>query len=191
MHAELGDFLSEIVQNAIESGGDVIRVEILQDPEHFEFIVSDNGRGIDRSGIERAMNPFYSDGTKHPGRRVGLGLPFLVQAVQAVEGVFEFESEPGKGTRVRGSFPLAHLDTPPLGDIVFSMVSCLAFPGSFEMYLRRTKIYPNNPKASLDYTIERNELLDALGGLETPGAMALIREYIESQEEEYGQIDLR
>jgi len=55
--------------------------------EEFRFIAGDNGKGMSGAGLDRAMDPFVTDGVKHPERKVGLGLPFLIQtAIQSGGG---------------------------------------------------------------------------------------------------------
>lgn len=181
MHAEIGDFIVEILQNAVESGGRHIRLDIFQTPDSFEFQIQDNGKGMSQSIQDRALDPFYSDGFKHPGRRVGLGLPFLKQALEAIGGEFTLESTEGMGTQVRAKFPLNHVDTPPVGSLALTLLTCIAFPGEHELIITRTCSDP-----AIEYRILRSEILDAAGPLEEPGTLGLIREYVESQEDEHG-----
>jgi hypothetical protein len=43
--------------------------------------------------LQRALDPFHTDGIKHPHRKVGLGLPFLVQTAEhaAVDGTLHLK----------------------------------------------------------------------------------------------------
>ena len=97
MHFTLADLTADIAQNGAESGAGIVELDVhetysLGDMEHqavneFRFIVRDNGKGMSAAELDRAMDPFVTDGVKHPGRKVGLGLPFLVQtAVQSGGG---------------------------------------------------------------------------------------------------------
>ena len=104
MHATLCDFISDIVQNSIEAGSTVIRLAIDEDEDTIRFSVTDDGKGMDAVVLKKACDPFYTDGEKHSRRRVGLGIPFLIQAADAVGGSFTIESEPGRGTIVDASF---------------------------------------------------------------------------------------
>jgi hypothetical protein len=77
---------ADITQNSAESGASLVGLEIRETimpgipaKGEFRFIAGDNGKGMSGAGLDRAMDPFVTDGVKHPGRKVGLGLPFLIQ----------------------------------------------------------------------------------------------------------------
>jgi len=71
---------------------DLIRVE-----------AEDTGCGMTKEVLERALNPFFT--TKKPGKGTGLGLSMVHGTVKAHHGQMEILSEPGKGTRIRMTFP--------------------------------------------------------------------------------------
>jgi hypothetical protein len=180
MHAEIGDFVTDGFQNAVESGGSYLTLWIDQSDYIFQFIITDNGKGMDSMTLHTALDPFVTDRVKHPTRKVGLGLPFLVQALEACNGTFDITSEPRKGTKLTASFPLDHVDAPPVGDIPMTLVQCMGFQGTFECLVTRRLL---TQAKSFRYEFLRTELLDAVGGLEAPGAFQLMKEFIQSQEE--------
>jgi CheY-like chemotaxis protein len=82
--------------------------ELEFEKENYVFIeVSDTGRGIPRSDLDRICEPFYS--TKFTGR--GLGLSVVSGIVRSHRGAMEIESDIGKGTTFRIILPAA--DQPP------------------------------------------------------------------------------
>ena len=82
--------------------------ELEFEKEDYVFIeVSDTGRGIPRSDLDRICEPFYS--TKFTGR--GLGLSVVSGIVRSHHGAMEIESDIGKGTTFRIILPAA--DQPP------------------------------------------------------------------------------
>jgi hypothetical protein len=137
--------------------------------------LADDGKGMDEATVRRAMDPFYSDGVKHPGRRVGLGIPFLRQMVDATGGTFRLESSPGQGTRLEIAVPRDHIDLPPAGDLPTAFQQALCFAGDFEMSIEHRR-------DDGAYRLLRSELRDALGELDTVGSQVLLREYIAAQE---------
>jgi hypothetical protein len=181
MHATLADILTDLVQNSVESGADRIDITLYDGTGEIRFSVADNGRGMDRVALERAEDPFWTDGVKHPGRRVGLGIPLLRQTAEQAGGRVEIDSAPGRGTRVDASFPANHLDRPPLGDPVLLWLQCLIFDGAYGMTIRRVRQSPEGREVS--YTLDRAELAEVLGGLEDAFALGALREYLVSQEE--------
>ncbi len=68
-----------------------------------EVVVEDNGCGMTRDVLDRALDPFFT--TKEQGKGTGLGLSMVYSTVKAHHGELELESESGKGTRVRLRFP--------------------------------------------------------------------------------------
>ena len=101
MHFGLGDYVLDIAQNAVEAGSVAVVVDLDETVDAFRVSVSDDGRGMTAEERARALDPFYTDGTKHVKRKVGLGLPFLVQAVDLAGGRWTIESEKGRGHESR------------------------------------------------------------------------------------------
>lgn len=186
MHYEIVDFVIDVVQNSCEAGASLVELRIDEDDEGIGFSVSDNGKGMDADQQLRALDPFVTDGAKHPGRKVGLGLPFLKQALEQSGGNLRLESEPGRGTTLTFRFNTRHLDCPPPGDLVGMIVMVLCMPGPAEMLIGRTR-------GSASYLVRKTELIDALGNLEEVSNLVLLKEYVRSQEEGvgYGKDDPR
>jgi hypothetical protein len=175
VHFGLGDYVLDIAQNAVEAGAKEVVVDLDESGEGFRVAIRDDGRGMTAEEKERALDPFYTDGTKHARRRVGLGLPFLVQAVELAGGRWSIGSERGVGTEVEFSFPAASVDSPPAGDLPQLLLSLLCLPGAQEMIVRR-----KGPRGS--YELRRSEIAEAVGGLELASSLALLKEYLASME---------
>lgn len=181
MHVAVCDFIVDCLQNSIEAGSGRIILEYTLNENMITVVINDNGKGMNAEQLEKVRDPFYTDGTKHKKRKVGLGIPFLIQAVNLVNGCFEIESEPGAGTRVKFVFDKNHIDTPPEGDIATAVIQAMMFDYDFELEFRRT-IIKNG--VSRDYLILRSELLNILGDLSSGSSISLARQYIRSQEED-------
>lgn len=177
MHYALGDYVLDIAQNAVEAGARELRIVVDESPEGVRVEVLDDGRGMSEEELKRALDPFYTDGRKHAGRKVGLGLPFLIQGVEQAGGEYAIESKKGRGTRVSFRFPADNPDTPPEGDLPSLFLSLLALPGDHEMLIRRTR------RDRTGYELRRSELAEAVGGLERGDSLLLLRDYLVSQEE--------
>lgn len=175
MHYSIGDYLQEIVHNALEAGSVYTTVEVQEKDGFLTVQVKDTGKGMSPEEISKALNPYGSNGSKHPKRKVGLGLPFLMQCIELVEGEFRIQSEPGKGTSVYFRIPLTHIDAPPLGDLVETFRQILTYPDTHEIRIHRIR-------GKDSYTLHKSELKEALGDLESVGSQSLLKEYLESQE---------
>jgi hypothetical protein len=117
---ELSLHILDIVQNSIFASADSIEIEIEEDSERDALVISirDNGWGIPKEYLSRAVDPFY---TSRETRKVGLGLSLLHQAAVQSGGYLDVSSEEGKGTEVRAFFKHSHIDRMPLGDIAKTM----------------------------------------------------------------------
>jgi hypothetical protein len=177
MHYGLGDYVLDITQNAVEAGSKVVVVDLDESETGFRVVVCDDGRGMTAEEQRRALDPFYTDGIKHANRKVGLGLPFLVEAVELAGGHWSIESEKGVGTKVEFSFPAANVDSPPTGDVPSLVFGLLCLSGNHEMILRRS-----GPRGS--YELRRSELAEAVGGLERVSSLALLKDYLASLEDD-------
>ena len=101
--------LERVIQNLLinakeaisEDGAMIIRTADLGD--EVEISVEDNGRGISREFMENKLfQPFHT--TKTGG--LGIGLFQSKKIIEAHHGAILVESEEGKGTKVRLTFPV-------------------------------------------------------------------------------------
>jgi len=189
MQPTVCDAVAEIVQNACAADAAEIRLDWFRRGARLEVTVRDDGRGMDADVRRKALDPFWSDGAKHPDRRVGLGLPFVKQAAEQCGGSCALESAPGRGTTVVCAFDLANVDAPPLGDVPATLTELMAFPGAADLAVRRAE-------DDRSYAVRRSELAAALGDLEQAGALALMKKFFSANEAEirnevqHGEIDV-
>lgn len=195
MHFTLCDMLSDLTQNAVEAGSSSIRVTVRETDRELQATIEDNGKGMTPAELKRAEDPFYTDGIKHPGRKVGLGIPFLIQTAESTGGNWSIKSSKAdpsgsaaSGTTVEARFDLTNIDTPPVGDVPGFFRQILTFDGAYEMEISRLR---NRGGGEAGYTVRRSELLDALGLSEEgaftdAGALSLVGQYLESLEEDHG-----
>ncbi|MCL2233497.1 MAG: ATP-binding protein [Treponema sp.] len=189
MHFTLADLITDITQNGAEAGAALIELDVHETMDssgngELRFTVKDNGKGMTAEELKLAQDPFVTDGVKHPNRKVGLGLPFLIQTAGQSGGGWKMESEKSPahsaGTTVSAWFDLGNVDTPPAGDIPGMFRTVLLFNGPAEMVIRRLK---RVPQGHIDYEVRKTELVDALGGLEDAQSLVLLDNYLRSLEE--------
>jgi anti-sigma regulatory factor (Ser/Thr protein kinase) len=113
---ELSLNILDIVQNSIRAEAKEISIEIRESlkDNRYQIIITDNGKGIDEEILEKVTDPFVTTRTK---RRMGLGLPLLKYHAELTGGELKIVSEKGRGTVIRATFLLDHVDRQPLGDI--------------------------------------------------------------------------
>jgi hypothetical protein len=181
MYFTLSDLVIDITQNAVESGASWVELEIRETDKEFRFILKDNGRGMNKHELEWAIDPFVSDGEKHPHRKVGLGIPFLIQTALQSGGGYDLHSEKGAGTTVTAWFDLTMPDTPPVGDISGMLRTVMLFAGPEEISIRR---FRRQGEGELSYKTSKSELREALGNLEDATSLILLDRYLKSVEED-------
>ena len=179
MHFTLADLITDITQNACESGAELVELEIKESDSEFRFEVRDNGKGMTGEELSRVVDPFVTDGEKHPHRKIGLGLPFLIQTAEQSGGGWDVQSEKGKGTLASAWFDSENTDTPPTGDLPDMFKTVLMSDGPTEIIIHRKR----NGEVPLDYEIRKTQLTDSLGGLEDVESLLLLKKYLHSLEE--------
>ena len=104
----LRQVLSNLISNAIkhhdrEDGKVTISVE--DQDQFYQFIVSDDGPGIDPSYHEKVFVIFQTLEARDKVENTGIGLSIVKKAVENQGGTIELESERGKGTTFRFTWP--------------------------------------------------------------------------------------
>ena len=162
--------ITDIMTNSIRAKASEIGLFIEERDLRITIRIADNGLGMDAGTIARVTNPFYTTRTT---RKVGLGIPFLIQNAEQTGGAVSITSQLGKGTVVTASFCSNHIDCPPWGDL----------PGTVAMLIT------GNPDINICFayqavktvfsisTSEIKEILDGIP-LSYPKVMLLVKEMI-------------
>ena len=176
MHASLSDIVADVAANSIEARAALVKVSVVEEGGKVVLTVEDNGKGMDAATVAKAFDPFYTEPGKHDKRKVGLGLPILKQLCESTDGAVSLTSEKGVGTELKYSFSARHIDLPPMGDLVGMVMMLFNYPGDFELTF-------THRKGAEEYAIQRSELAEAVGGLETVEGLSLARDFLQSQED--------
>ena len=182
MHYTLCDMIADIAQNSVEANASFVKVELVETEEKITVYIRDNGCGMSAETLKKVQDPFYTDGVKHPNRKIGMGIPFLIQTVTDTEGEYKIDSELGKGTTVYMMFNLQNIDTPPLGDVTGMFRQLLLLKNKnpdYELEIHRIK---NTAAVENEYSVSRNQLIEILGDLENVKNLSLLVDFLESQE---------
>lgn len=180
MHATICDLITDLVQNSIEAAATEITLRVEESKTKLGIVIADNGKGMDAATLEKAKDPFWTDGLKHKHRKVGLGLPFLFQTAEATGGGARIVSEAGIGTTVTLELDPAHVDLPAFGNFATTATALMGYGFGGNLVIERRV-------GGKGYTVARNELSEALGGLDDAGGMGLLKRFFEENEKEINQ----
>ena len=169
---QLSLHIIDIVENSIRAKANFIKINIVENTiaDIFEIEIIDNGFGMEKESLEKAVDPFYTTRTT---RKVGIGLSLLKQNAEMTGGSLHISSTSGKGTQLKATFIHSHIDRPPLGDMasVFSLLMYSNTEIHFE-YIHKVN--------HLIYRIDSVEVIEALEEttITTPGIRNMITEMI-------------
>lgn len=164
--------ITDITGNSVRAEASDIAIRIEERSGKITIRITDNGCGMEPEVLMSVTNPFYTTRTT---RKVGLGIPFLMQNAEGTGGSVSITSEPGKGTNVVACFVASHIDCPPWGDL----------PGTIAMLIT------GNPDINirfffqskeLSYAISTEAIKEVMDGLSLshPKIMPVIKDMISS-----------
>lgn len=157
--------ITDLAENSVRAGAARIELLLRLAGRQLTLRIRDDGCGMDPATLRRATDPFYTTRTT---RRVGLGLPFLIQNAEQCGGSAEVRSEPGHGTEVEARFPIDDIDCPPAGDLAATLMQAVvSYPDvDFRVQLRC---------GEREEAISSRELREALGDLPLGHAGVAVR----------------
>ena len=154
---EIALHLLDIVQNSVRAGASHVDIRFLLGADGvLEMGVKDDGCGMSAELLDRVRSPFTTTRTT---RKVGLGIPLLMQNAMQTGGRVDIQSKEGEGTDIAAFFVTGSIDCLPLGDLASTMASIIM--GS-----------PDQPEFSLscsspagDMSFSTEEIRPALEGI--------------------------
>ena len=159
---DLSMHILDIVQNSISAGATLVTLTVDESPAEdlLTIVVGDNGRGMTPEQVSRLSDPFFTSRTT---RKVGMGIPLLMDSARQSGGDVRIESEPGKGTEVTAVFGYSNIDRPPLGDVANALMLLVSSNPALDFLFT----YRYNGEEYLFDTVDVREILgdDALKDL--------------------------
>ena len=177
---ELSLYILDLFQNSVTAGAKHISILITFDTAADTLLIEiiDDGCGMSQELLSKVTSPFT---TTRKTRKVGLGIPMIMQLCQMCEGKFDIKSKLGEGTTLTLLFQASHVDLPPMGSLPETMLSLVnGTPEGIEFKLVYTV-----DENSFDFdTEEVRGMLGADVPLNTPEVLTWIRDYIQENIEE-------
>lgn len=153
----IADHILDIAENSVRAEAQKVEVFLSVNEESGQMKLSfvDDGVGMSEEVIDKIKNPFFST---RKTRRIGMGIPLLMQNSEMCGGRVTISSKEGEGTIVVATFDYHNLDCPPLGDVA----DAIYFLSSQHLGIRFVFDYIFNDTS---YRWDTNEVQDALDGL--------------------------
>ncbi|MBQ8684392.1 MAG: sensor histidine kinase [Clostridia bacterium] len=158
---ELSLNILDITENSVKAGATLTHIELVETADTLTVTITDDGCGMTEETVRRVTDPFYTTRTTRP---VGLGLPLLRMAAEQTGGSVTVESRhrdahpDNHGTRVTAVFHHRHIDCPPLGDVVSTVITLIQ--GHPDTDFRFTHTRPTGDPVELDTRQLRQVLED-------------------------------
>ena len=172
---EIALHLLDIVQNSVRAGASHVDIRFLLGADGvLEMGVKDDGCGMSPELLARVRSPFTTTRTT---RKVGLGIPLLMQNAMQSGGHVDLESEEGKGTEIVAYFVTSSIDCLPLGDLASTMASIImGSPDKPEFSIRCA-----SPAGEMSFSTETiRPMLEGVS-LSEPGVVQWIKESLEEE----------
>lgn len=178
---ELSLHILDIAENSAKAGAGLIGISITEKGGILTLRITDDGCGMKPEMLSRVTDPFTTSRTT---RKVGLGLPLLRLAAEQTGGSLEITSRhidefpEDHGTVVTAVFDTRHIDSPPLGDVISTIVTLIqGHPDSDLLFCHTAE--------NLAVSLDTRELREVLGDvpLSTPDVLVWIKD---SLSEQYG-----
>ena len=172
---EIALHLLDIVQNSVRAGASHVDIRFLLGEDGvLEMGVKDDGCGMSADLLSRVRSPFTTTRTT---RKVGLGIPLLMQNAMQSGGHVDIQSEEGKGTDIAAFFVTSSIDCLPLGDLASTMASIImGSPDKPEFALHCA-----SPKGEMTFSTEViRPVLEGVS-LAEPGVVQWIKESLEEE----------
>ena len=173
---ELSLHILDIVQNSLRAQAGRIQLSVKDSVSQdlLELTIEDDGQGMDAALLAKVTEPFVTTRTT---RQMGMGIPLFQMAAEQTGGGLHIESSPGQGTTLRCTFTRSHIDTPPLGDMVETLVTLIQGAPEVDILY----CYETDTQALQFDTREIREVLEDVP-LNTPDVLHWIRGHLEELE---------
>lgn len=112
----IADHILDIAENSVRAEAHKVEVllSINTKTNLMKLSFVDDGIGMDEEMVKKIQDPFFST---RETRRIGMGIPLLMQNSEMAGGQVVISSKPDEGTIVVATFEYDNFDCPPLGNI--------------------------------------------------------------------------
>jgi signal transduction histidine kinase len=102
LHQAFLNIIANSIQSIEDKGTLTILTSIVKEEVH--IAIEDTGIGISEANLKKIFDPFFT--TKETGKGIGLGLTITFNIIKEHNGIIQYESRTGVGTKVLVVLPL-------------------------------------------------------------------------------------
>ena len=160
---DLSLHILDLAQNSVRANAALVEIMVSVDESRLITItIRDDGSGMSDELKERVTSPFATTRTT---RKVGLGIPLMMQNARLAGGDVRIDSTLGQGTTLTATLHGDSIDCLPLGDLAGTVVSLVSANPERPDF----RLSCSSPKGSMDF--DTREMRQALGNvpLNEPG----------------------
>ena len=170
---DLSLHILDLAQNSVRANASLVEIEVLADEAGMlRIIIRDDGCGMSEELLSRVLSPFSTTRTT---RKVGLGIPMMLENAQRAGGDLTIDSQVGRGTTLTVTYDTRNIDSLPLGDLAGTMLSLILANPDQPDFLFEGK----SPAGEADF--DTRQVRQVLGGvsLAEPAVVAWMKEALE------------
>ena len=120
---DLSLHLLDLAQNSIKAGASLVTIRMTVDDNGWlTFELIDDGCGMTPELLARVTSPFATTRTT---RKVGLGIPMMMENAQRAGGDLTIQSQVGKGATLTVTYDTRNIDSLPMGDLAGTILSLI------------------------------------------------------------------
>ena len=154
---DLSLHILDLAQNSVRANAALVEIMVSVDESRLITItIRDDGSGMSDELKERVTSPFATTRTT---RKVGLGIPLMMQNARLAGGDVHIESTLGQGTTLTATLHGDSIDCLPLGDLAGTVVSLVSANPERPDF----RLSCSSPKGSMDF--DTREMRQALGNV--------------------------
>jgi len=173
---DLSLHLLDLAQNSITAGASLVTIRISVDEQGWlTMVLKDDGKGMSPELLARVTSPFATTRTT---RKVGLGIPMMLENAEKAGGTLKLQSEVGVGTEMTVTMDTGNIDCLPLGDLSGTLLSLMMTNPMSPDFL----FEGSTPKGTCSF--DTREVREALGSdipLNEPEVAAWLREALNEE----------
>lgn len=168
---DLSMHIMDIVQNSVRAKAENVKLSIVLEEKWLTIRVEDDGTGMNQETLDKVTDPFYTSRTT---RKVGMGIPLIMQNAELTDGTMNLKSELGVGTTLTAKFGRTHIDRPPMGNIASTAAMMMTGNDGVNLLFEVRR-------GDDEFAISTNEVKEVMGDVDIrlPKVTSFLKEMIE------------